>query len=394
MFYDTALPDHNAYVISVQNVLFRVNRELVWSFSPKLTTDLDTEMTANTSHGKKNDDVNPLVLEDSHPDEWQAMLWALSVDSSERMAHIETPDQLCRMISLAIIANRYQSVFEPDAMAAIYETCLPEHADLQSRVPSSILNRCTSFDFGYLMELCKRCLSLDDSDFSAYNPLIPRTVSNKGKSKHKVIAVNAWDSSTSSKYPPFYRNLPTMVLRHWIAELLPEARAWAIPLPLPKPKPQLSSEPNSHYPSSLQLVLPRASNVILPYTSMKDLHSPNTVLTVNSIITGDELDLHESSHGRDPHVKCHLERRLLSQRDDGDQLLAANRMQTKKKSVRSDLDRITSVPPIEPRFEDEFFFMYYGAIRAVTLVFAINERTNVKHGVYIDRDRMYECESF
>ncbi|THU92442.1 hypothetical protein K435DRAFT_780257, partial [Dendrothele bispora CBS 962.96] len=295
MFYDATLPDNNAYVISVQNVLFRVNRELVRSFSPKLTKDLDAKMTANTSHGKKNGDANPLVLDDSLPDEWQAMLWALSVDSSERTAHIETPDQLCRMISLAIIANRYESVFEKDAMAAIYETCLPEHADLPSPVPSSILNRCTSFDFGYLMELCKRCLSLDDSDFSAWNPLIPRTVSNKGKSKRKAIAVNASDtSSTSSKYPPFYRNLPTMVLRHWIAELMPEARAWAIPLPLPKPKPQLSSESTSS-PSSSQPVLPRASNVILPYNSMKDLHSPNTVLTVNSIITADELDLYELS---------------------------------------------------------------------------------------------------
>ncbi|THU83911.1 hypothetical protein K435DRAFT_419514 [Dendrothele bispora CBS 962.96] len=309
MFYDTTLPDDSAYVISVRDVLFRVNRELVRSFSPKLTTDLDEKMAANTSHGKKNDDANPLVVDDSYPGEWQAMLWALSVDSSERMAHIETPYQLGRMMSLAIIANTYESVFEKDAMAAIYEACFPEHVDLQSPRPSSILNRCTSYDLRDLMILCKLCLRLDDSDFSEFsarNPLIPRSAPNKSKHQ-EAIAVNALDtsssssSSSSSKYPPFYENLLTMILRHWIAEMMPEARAWAIPPPppppLPKPQPQLSSSSssNSHYPSSSQPVLPRASNVILPYTSIKDLQPPNILGTVNSIIIADELRLHELS---------------------------------------------------------------------------------------------------
>jgi len=223
---------------------------------------------------------------------------------SERMAPIQTLDQLHRMLSFAIMAYRYDSIYESDAMALIYQACLPEHvAELKPPFPSSILTQCTPKTFYRLMRITLRVLRLFYSHtVSATDPLIsPIPVREPGFSPYRSKPKARPEDD--SRYPPFYKNLPTVILRYWIASLMPEAAAWA--LPLEKPEPQMvpspvipfvaptTTTPFTPYPELPQVVTP-TPNIIFSYSSSSDEASTlDLTPCISAIISSEKLGIPE-----------------------------------------------------------------------------------------------------
>ncbi|KAK7462294.1 hypothetical protein VKT23_007895 [Stygiomarasmius scandens] len=302
-YYDETLPDDHAYVVLVEDILFRVKREDILTFSSKLAQLLESKLAKANATSPTNNDSIPLEFDDDYPHEWRAMLDILHAEPSERMAPIQTLDQLHRMLSFAIMAYRYDSIYESDAMALIYQACLPEHvAELKPPFPSSILTQCTPKTFYRLMRTTLHVLRLFYSHtVSATDPLIsPIPVREPGFSPYR--SKPKAKPEDDSRYPPFYKNLPTVILRHWIASLMPEAAAWA--LPLEKPEPQMGSspiipfvtptttKPFTPYPELPQVVTP-TPNIIFSYSSSDETSIPDLTPCISAIISSEKLGIPE-----------------------------------------------------------------------------------------------------
>jgi hypothetical protein len=141
------------------------------------------------------------------------------------------------MIYLVRISLQYDAeAFGRVAMSALYEACLPEHSDTYTGT-RSILNGCSLKMLVSLYKVVNLALGLSSSSVSSTDPLINPCPAPKITNQTKSETLGHF------KHPLFYKNLPIMILRYWIAKLMPEAKNFNAVLQEPtQPEPSDTAE--------------------------------------------------------------------------------------------------------------------------------------------------------
>ncbi|KAF5336247.1 hypothetical protein D9758_014351 [Tetrapyrgos nigripes] len=226
-YYDEDLAEDKAIIVQVEDIVTRVEREEIARFSSELAKTLDSKILDSKT---PITEATPLQFADVKLHEWRALLWGLGASD---LKVIKNQTELNRLISLVSISHKYGvRAFEQDGLSAFYDKCLPEHSDDYNDQPS-ILSECSPYTLGRLYAIVMHVLDLSSSSISFNDPLINPLAApklNKRQIKSKTLG--------KSGHPVYCRNIPIMILRHWIARLMPEAKDFTKPLPEPvQPEP-------------------------------------------------------------------------------------------------------------------------------------------------------------